>query len=65
MKKKSGVILSIKNQMLSARLSAMGIMPGQKISLVRKLSSRGSHLVEIQGKYFAMRPEEFDEIVIL
>ncbi|HOJ89919.1 MAG TPA: FeoA family protein [Saprospiraceae bacterium] len=65
MNKANGVILSIKNQALAARLSAMGIKPGQQIALIRKLGKKGSHLVEIQGKYYAMRPEEFNEIVIL
>ena len=61
MNKVNGIILSIKNQ----TLSAMGIKPGQQIALIRKLGNKGSHLVEIQGKCYAMRPEEFNEIVIL
>ncbi|MBK7225948.1 MAG: FeoA family protein [Saprospiraceae bacterium] len=65
MNKVNGIILSIKNQTLAARLSAMGIKPGQQIALIRKLGNKGSHLVEIQGKCYAMRPEEFNEIVIL
>ena len=49
---------------LHKKLLSMGLVPGQKISVMRKLPMHGNLYVRIDGRHVAFRYEEAEQILV-
>lgn len=60
----SGIIIGFSDPALACKLLAMGVRPGQAVSLVRQSPLGGSVYLTIEGKHYALRQAEFQTILI-
>lgn len=56
--KLEGIIFRYTDMDLSARMIAMGILPGEHIRIVRRAPFQGAYYCETKGRRFGLRKEE-------
>lgn len=56
--KKEGVIFRFTNEEMSAKFLAMGILPGERIRILRRAPFRGAYFCEVNGRRFGLRQFE-------
>lgn len=59
-----GTVAAFASELLASRLMAMGILPGTKISVVRKAPFGGGWYVQADGISLALRTREVNSIVL-
>ncbi len=57
------VIKRFSNKVVARKLLSMGILPGMKISIVRRAPFGGSLYIMAGSQYIALRKEEFQDII--
>lgn len=62
--KREGIIFRYTDEGLSARLIAMGILPGEHIRIVRRAPFYGAYYCETKGRRFGLRKEEVKSIEV-
>ncbi len=60
----SGIIDELSMHIFTTRMLAMGIIPGKRITLIRKQPWNGSYYVEVDGHYIGLRIQEAELIQI-
>ncbi len=58
------VIEGLKESKISAKLIAMGILPGSKIRIIRKAPFGKVYFVQVDQSRYALREEELNSIVL-
>ncbi len=62
--KESANTISISDQELACRLTAMGVLPGTTIELVRKSPFGRAYYIKVDGVRMALREEEAVQILL-
>lgn len=57
------IISHFTDDRLASKLMAMGVLPGSKISLIRKAPMGGGWYIQVDNKVIAMREQEMGCIV--
>ncbi|GIV32815.1 MAG: hypothetical protein KatS3mg031_0350 [Chitinophagales bacterium] len=60
----TGIIRSLHESHLSARLIEMGFLPGRKLRLIRTAPGGCPLYFELHGQYIALRSDEADSILL-
>lgn len=56
--------LGISDELVSQKLTAMGLLPGSVIEMVRSAPFGGAFFIKVDGKNFALRQNEAASILI-
>ena len=56
--------LGISDELVSQKLTAMGLLPGSVIEMVRPAPFGGAFFIKVDGKNFALRQNEAASILI-
>lgn len=62
--KRKGIISHFSNELIAAKMMAMGVLPGSKIEFIRKSPFGGACYLKIDHQYMAVRIQEAACIVI-
>ncbi|HRI00009.1 MAG TPA: FeoA family protein [Saprospiraceae bacterium] len=57
------IILTVRDHELAARMVSLGICPGNECKLVQQHKLFGTAILEVQGRKFALRKEELEQIL--
>jgi len=60
----SGIVDELAMHIFTTRMLAMGIIPGKKLTLIRKQPWLGSYYIEVDGHYIGLRVQEAELILI-
>ena len=60
----SGVIDRYTDEQLASKLLSMGVLPGSRVAVLRKVPFKGTYYLNIEGQRYALRHREAGCIVL-
>lgn len=63
-KMESGKTIAISNPTLATRLTAMGVLPGATVQMVRKAPFGKAYYIKVEGIRLALRQDEAESILL-
>ena len=60
----TGIIHSLKESVISSKLTELGFLPGKEIRLVRRALGGSPLYFDLRGHYVALRTEEAENILL-
>jgi len=58
------ILVSVDDPLLASRLTAMGVLPGHRVSIVRKTIGGNTCLIKAGKHFFAMRRNEVNALTL-